>query len=603
MSTYRLLTGLDAGGVRYEAGDLISTLAGDVLARLLAQGALELVSSFPQPRIGFNGGVMEALADGSISLTPASGKGVTIAGGIAGMGDGALQAIVAAIAPAGGPVTVAGAQALSADFTIPVNVALTLPSGKPIALAGHTLTIAGPLSAGPYQIFGGAGTVALGKGTVHRVYLEWWGGGPNATAAANSAALAAAVTAAAGCGATIELLGGVYLFGAAQAIPANVDVEGQGREATTMRWTAATNGLTAGGANAHQGQVRNLTLDGNGVGLDGYAVTSADLVNPQNVCIRGWTQRGLYASQCDVTRLVGCLFQANGSATYAQVEIDQGTTLYWQSYISGGNTGCVGGLRINRTNVALIDGGASAIESTGTPILIQDMAQGTAPVTLLRIDGIDLENPGNGNPYISLGVGWTGAAGGAVTQAIIHYSGSPSGTATVPEGILAANCTGVHVLPCAFGTASGLSSACNINLSGTGNAQWTVDAGSGGLGVNHVHVNGADTGAVSARPWVLDGTYTVLAYGGGLTGATPSVAGGSYFRTNNATATTVTNLLGGVDGQEIVIVGNDVNTTLGHAAGGTGQLHLFGGATRALVNGTSVKFVNVAGSFWSQEGS
>jgi hypothetical protein len=49
VSTYRLLTGLDAGGVRYEAGDLISTLAGDVLARLLAQGALELVSSFPQP--------------------------------------------------------------------------------------------------------------------------------------------------------------------------------------------------------------------------------------------------------------------------------------------------------------------------------------------------------------------------------------------------------------------------------------------------------------------------------------------------------------------------------------------------------------------------
>ncbi|HEY8742163.1 MAG TPA: glycosyl hydrolase family 28-related protein, partial [Chloroflexota bacterium] len=91
-STYRLLTGLDSGGVRYEAGDLISTLSASVMAGLVAQGAAELVSSFPQPRIGFNGGVIEVASDGSINLTPAAGKTVTIAGVEAGIAAGGAVA-------------------------------------------------------------------------------------------------------------------------------------------------------------------------------------------------------------------------------------------------------------------------------------------------------------------------------------------------------------------------------------------------------------------------------------------------------------------------------------------------------------------------------
>ena len=51
-----------------------------------------------------------------------------------------------------------------------------------------------------------------------------------------------------------------------------------------------------------------------------------------------------------------------------------------------------------------------------------------------------------------------------------------------------------------------------------------------------------------------------------ITGATPSVAGLSLLKTANGGATTVTNFLGGVVGQRILVIVDDANTTFDFSA-------------------------------------
>ena len=55
--------------------------------------------------------------------------------------------------------------------SIPVNVSFQAKKGCMITTMGHTLTFSGPLTAGRYQIFSGAGTVC----GLEEVYPEWWG--------------------------------------------------------------------------------------------------------------------------------------------------------------------------------------------------------------------------------------------------------------------------------------------------------------------------------------------------------------------------------------------------------------------------------------------
>lgn len=177
MSTYRLLTGLDAGGVRYEAGDLISTLSGDVLARLLAQGALELVSSFPQPRTGYNGGSIEVNADGSIVLSPIglatisgfADKGGQVhnlkAYGAKGDGqaneDGAIAAWKAAL-----PAT--GARGVLPQGAYNVSTTVALPTQSELDGAPGSGYLSGDYSSGSALVWKGAagGTILSFFGTL-----------------------------------------------------------------------------------------------------------------------------------------------------------------------------------------------------------------------------------------------------------------------------------------------------------------------------------------------------------------------------------------------------------------------------------------------------
>ena len=90
------------------------------------------------------------------------------------------------------------ASATSAPLTITSNIHSQHLKGcvitVPIA-SGYTLTVAGPITAGPYQIYSAAagGEVVFGPGSVEEVYGEWWGASEGAPGAVNSAAFQAAL--------------------------------------------------------------------------------------------------------------------------------------------------------------------------------------------------------------------------------------------------------------------------------------------------------------------------------------------------------------------------------------------------------------------------
>ena len=70
-----------------------------------------------------------------------------------------------------------GTWAITADLPVPANVTLKPERGAILTISTtKTLTINGPLEAGPYQIFScaGSGKVLFGSGTVKEVYPEWW---------------------------------------------------------------------------------------------------------------------------------------------------------------------------------------------------------------------------------------------------------------------------------------------------------------------------------------------------------------------------------------------------------------------------------------------
>lgn len=72
----------------------------------------------------------------------------------------------------------AGTVPVTGNTTIPSNITLkVLRGGKFDISNGRTLTIQGPLEAGPYRIFSCAGTgaVAFAAGTTVRKYPQWWG--------------------------------------------------------------------------------------------------------------------------------------------------------------------------------------------------------------------------------------------------------------------------------------------------------------------------------------------------------------------------------------------------------------------------------------------
>ena len=84
-----------------------------------------------------------------------------------------------------------------------------------------------------------------------------------------------------------------------------------------------------------------------------------------------------------------------------------------------------------------------------------------------------------------------------------------------------------------------------------------------------------------------------------ITGATPSVALGNVFKTNNGSTTTITNFVGGTDSQRIVILCGEANTIIANNA----NISIAGGSDFSCVLNTGIEFVyDASQSKWIENG-
>lgn len=84
-----------------------------------------------------------------------------------------------------------------------------------------------------------------------------------------------------------------------------------------------------------------------------------------------------------------------------------------------------------------------------------------------------------------------------------------------------------------------------------------------------------------------------------ITGATPSVANGNVFKTNNGSTTTITNFLGGTDSQQIVVLCGDTNTIIANGA----NISVAGGVNFSCSANVGISFVfDASQSLWIENG-
>lgn len=401
----------------------------------------------------------------------------------------------------------------------------------------------------------------------------------------------------------------------------SVDIRGRGWQNSELLFSGAsvTTGLTLTGSGwSYAGKISNLAIRGQSGALAG--VTCTDLNHPivERCIIKGFD--GGYAAKFD-----GCLMPAFafnlvggcGSASLGQVIVEgvtnAGTTFMWlHSRISGdGVTGAKCGLQIDNVGDTVIIGGA--IESTNTPIMVSGNTSLTGGCPGGSIRDIDLENPGNGNYYLSFGAGWTGSASGAASAWLIEkVSASGSGTTQMPGGFYINQTFGLKFNACANLPAVGTPAPTAVYvLAGTGNVQTFIDPHPtmGGYSMPWVTVNG--TWQKDASPLVSyrQGSLSPPANFSGqtITGATPttivySAQGGYYGELIpfNSTATTMTSLGStGVRGQQIILISLGAGVTTLQQGTGTDQFNLTGGVNLAMTSGRPYGFVH-NGTYWQQ---
>ena len=305
-----------------------------------------------------------------------------------------------------------------------------------------------------------------------------------------------------------------------------------------------------------------------------------------------------------------------GSPTEGQITVTSGavaadwsTTLQFDhNYIACGQVGCIAGYMIDRCNTFSIRDGA--IESCVVGILIASKTENTVPCDNVTISGVNIENC---SPYISIGSGWTGAAGKASSSGNIQFGGFVS-TGTPTKGVQLYNTTGYTFFGSKFGLDA--SAGASYALEGTGNVGVVIIANRsmGGSSWPYVTVNG--TQRPDATPYanfstdetcVIAKSKSISASGTAQTiyawNAGTSVGEGGICKTLRLTcaaATTISFLRGEYDGCELTIIANDSNGTLKHNAGTFGFI-LKSGADTPMTAGLPYKFAYNAGTGkWGQ---
>ena len=431
----------------------------------------------------------------------------------------------------------------------------------------------------------------------------------------DAAAVQAALNVLGVTGGTLKLPSGLtFLCTANLNVPVGtataVDVEGSSWTAGGLKFsgTGVTTGLTFSGSSyTYAGEVRNLRI---------YCVSGAkrcitfnDVNHPRvtRCALHGAAGSGAYFNLTLMGQLTHTLVISCGSATEAAVEVDNSTTWHWShSRISNSAVTTQGGLRIDRTPCALIEGGA--IESTGTCIRVGSKTETSIDCTPGTITGIDLENPGEGNYYIDFGSGMTVDAR-CNAWVVEGVTGLPSTTTTVTAAVRLNQCSAHEYTANNWSVPNG--TATHI-LTGTTNLGISIREHRNlyaASGIPWVYQNSAQV--VSASPYYDWSSSSVPAgYSPAsvpsLSGATPSILisatqGGYYRRAAmaNGGATTVTALTGGTAGMEILLYATNGNTTLTHSTSVSDQFLLTGGTNLTMAANVFYHFIH-NGTLWVQ---
>lgn len=408
---------------------------------------------------------------------------------------------------------------------------------------------------------------------------------------------------------------------------------GWGQPGVTFDGAAVTTGLTCIGAAAY---FYGPTYSQLCVAVKNGATGGMYFQNLNHPTVdRCWIQgaggavgRGIYFLTCLLPRMENVLVTGCGSATQGSVEIDGagggGTNFRWDHCRISGGTATVGGLLIDRWAIYELIGGS--IESVGTCIKIGSKAEAATSCTNGKIDGLDLENPGNGNPYISLGAGMSGGALVNSLQ-IDNCLGAAGASTPVPYAIQIQNSTQITI----YG-------GNRLTPTGPGTSQYEIT----GTNVSGVYVKPCRGFQSQTIPWVrfngaqllhagcqLDfvlgptlagvpicttiGLQALYITAATISGATPSVlisstAGGFYrlLNVNNGGATNMTALTGGEIGMRTGLLAQNGNTTL-IFANNSGGFRTKSGANLALVAGKIYWFTNdgangaAGGSCWVED--
>jgi hypothetical protein len=407
---------------------------------------------------------------------------------------------------------------------------------------------------------------------------------------------------------------------------------------TTFGFIILGTGATTGGTTStnynYAGTFRDMNIAVTGTGGNAFYCNSVNQPRIQNCWIQGTNtnQCAIYMLNCLVPDVENVLVGGFGSATHGSVEFDScTTTIYKNNRISGG-VGTVGGLLIDRcTN---FDGDGISVESVGLPIQVGSKTETVINCTTVRLKNLELENPGNGNPYIDIGSRLSGSAL-VLDLKIDGFFGSPSGTTSIPNAVQMRNFVGIEIGGCHF-TLAGTPTSCFNILNGNSNGL-TIrpNRNLSSLGVPWVYYVGAQVlsagpymewqlgvlQGIGGRPTCTSRGLDALYDGANLTGATPSIlinpgvtTMGGFFASkaiSQSGATVVTSLAGGEPGMEITLVAADGNTTLTFGnSGGAFRFNGNGGTTiganSTLVAGRAYHFKNDGsngangGSCWVQ---